>query len=235
MSIHIIKGNIFTSKCQTIVNTINCVGVMGAGIALECRLRYPEMHRKYVHLCNKKTIDIGLLWIYKSTDRWILNFPTKNHWKYPSKREYLHTGLDKFLKTYEEKGIESIAFPLLGADKGGIPQDESLQIMMSYLDKVEVPVEIYRYDIGAKDDLYDKTKSWLLSQDIDQIVKSTELRKDYVIKVIDAIQGQNIVQLNQLARVKGIGIKTLEKVFNLARTSNSTNKVIIQQSFLDDL
>ncbi|SVB39520.1 uncharacterized protein METZ01_LOCUS192374, partial [marine metagenome] len=48
MGIKIINGNIFTSKCQTIVNTVNCVGVMGAGIALECRLRYPEMHEKYI-------------------------------------------------------------------------------------------------------------------------------------------------------------------------------------------
>ena len=81
MSIKIISGNIFTSKCQTIVNTINCVGVMGAGIALECRLRYPEMYKKYVELCENREISIGILWLYKSEDRWILNFPTKKHWK----------------------------------------------------------------------------------------------------------------------------------------------------------
>ncbi len=77
MGIKIINGNIFTSKCQTIVNTVNCVGVMGAGMALECRLRYPEMHEKYILLCKDKLIDIGLLWIYKSPEKWILNFPTK--------------------------------------------------------------------------------------------------------------------------------------------------------------
>ena len=57
MSIKIIEGNIFTSKCQVIVNTVNCVGVMGAGIALECRLRYPNMYNKYVQLCADKEID----------------------------------------------------------------------------------------------------------------------------------------------------------------------------------
>lgn len=54
MSVKVVKGNIFTSECQTLVNTVNCVGVMGAGIALECRLRYPELHEKYINLCNEK-------------------------------------------------------------------------------------------------------------------------------------------------------------------------------------
>ena len=77
MSLRVIDGNIFTSKCQTIVNTVNCVGVMGAGIALECRLRWPDMHTVYQDLCRQRQITIGKLWLYKSTDRWILNFPTK--------------------------------------------------------------------------------------------------------------------------------------------------------------
>lgn len=232
MSVKIIKGNIFTSKCQTLVNTVNCVGVMGAGIALECRLRYPEMYKTYIKLCEEGKIDIGILWLYKASERWVLNFPTKKHWKYPSKKEYLHAGLDKFLNTYEQKGIRSIAFPLLGADKGGIPQEESLAIMKTYLETASLDIEIYRYDAAAKDDLYKKTKEWLLSQDIEAVYKSTELRKDYVNKVVDAMQLTNIVQLNQLAQVKGIGIKTLEKIFNLARGSlvNNNTTIPTQQS-----
>jgi len=220
MPVTIITGNIFTTKCQTIVNTINCVGVMGAGIALECRLRYPVMYEKYIELCNEKKIDIGLLWIYKSPDnaRWILNFPTKKHWKYPSKMEYLHAGLDKFCRTYKERQVNSIAFPLLGADKGGICPDESIAIMRSYLDKLDVDVEIYKYDPYAKDDLYDKIKQIVLSGDVEQISKATKLGKSYVNKVIDAMQHSNIYQLNQLGRVNGIGIKTLEKIFTYANT-----------------
>jgi len=232
MSIKIITGNIFTSECHTIVNTINCVGVMGAGIALECRLRYPELFEKYVKLCEKNKIDIGLLWIYKSPDRWILNFPTKKDWKYPSKSDYLRAGLEKFLSTYKERGIKSIAFPLLGADKGGIPQEESLHIMQSYLKNADLEIEIYKYDPKAKDDLYDKTKTWLLSQDTHKISQATKLRPDYVVKVIDAINNPSIVQLNQLARVKGIGIKTLEKVFQLANTTY-TKDTSGQKSLLD--
>ena len=232
MSIDIIKGNIFTSNCQVLVNTVNCVGVMGAGIALECRLRYPEMFQRYIQLCAEKKIDIGKLWIYKSTEKWILNFPTKKHWKYPSKIEYLQAGLDKFCKTYEERGIESIAFPLLGADKGGIPQDVSLETICSYLDKLNIKIEIYTYDPTANDDLYRKVKEWLLENDIDHIAKISKLRKDYVNKVIDAVRSPNIFQLNQLARVKGIGIKTLEKIFHLATDENNISEEKGQLSLL---
>jgi O-acetyl-ADP-ribose deacetylase (regulator of RNase III) len=216
MSIQIIKGNIFTSNCQTLVNTVNCVGVMGAGIALECRLRYPQMHKKYIELCDASKIDIGLLWIYKSPNRWILNFPTKKHWKYPSKKEYLHAGLEKLIFTYKERGINSIAFPLLGADKGGISQEDSLDIMVSYLEKIPINIEIYKYDPKAKDDLYSTTKNLILAQSVEKISELTGLRKDFVVKVTEAMKSPDIVQVNQLSQIKGIGIKTLEKIFQLA-------------------
>lgn len=232
MSLKIITGNIFTSKCQTIVNTINCVGVMGAGIALEYRLRYPQMYEKYIELCDDNKIDIGLLWIYKSPQRWILNFPTKKHWKYPSKKEYLYEGLEKFVSTYKEKGIKSIAFPLLGADKGGLAQEESLSIIRKYLEPLDIDIEIYRYSATANDDLYNKTKIWLLSQDIEYISQSTKLRKDYVVKVLNAMQTPEIHQLNQLGKINGIGIKTLEKVFQFAQQSLGKDTVIGKQQNL---
>ncbi len=219
MGVKIVSGNIFTSNCQTLVNTVNCVGVMGAGIALEYRLRYPEMYNRYVKLCNSSRIKIGMLWLYKSKDRWILCFPTKKHWKYPSRAEYLHAGLQKFISTYESKSIESIAFPLLGADKGGISQEESLRIMRSYLDNISIGVEIFRYDQKAKDDIYDAMKNWLSSHDVEHVSNMTGLRRDYVVRIMDAIQSPDIVQINQLAHVRGIGIRTLEKVFQVAMQS----------------
>lgn len=227
MSVTIIKGNIFTSKCKTLVNTVNCVGVMGAGIALECRLRYPNMYEKYINICTNNQLSIGMLWLYKSDEKWILNFPTKKDWKYPSKKEYLHLGLKKFVDTYESKDITSIAFPMLGADKGGIAQKESLQIMESYLNSLPIEIEIYQYDQNAKDDLYEKTRDWLINQDIAEISRKTKLRKNYIDIVIDAMKSPDIVQLNQLARIKGIGIKTLETLFKTANglEDNPTRKI----------
>ena len=90
-TISIIKdSNIFNSKCQTLVNTINCVGVMGKGLALEMKNRFPTMFEKYKDLCNKQLIDVGKLWLYKDFNgTWILNFPTKKHWKLNSEYEYI--------------------------------------------------------------------------------------------------------------------------------------------------
>lgn len=218
MSVNVIEGNIFTSKCQTIVNTVNCVGVMGAGIALECRLRYPEMFDRYVQLCDSGQIGVGKLWIYKS-DRWILNFPTKKHWKYPSKIEYLKAGLEKFVTTYRDKGIESIAFPLLGADKGGIPASESLAVMHEYLDDLNLDIEIYKYDPKSHDDHYLATKDWLQKTGASEVARITGIQPQYVMKVLEAVESPDIAQLNQLARVKGIGIKTMERIFRASRSA----------------
>jgi O-acetyl-ADP-ribose deacetylase (regulator of RNase III) len=139
----VLKGDLFESDTQTIVNTINCVGAMGKGIALEYKKKYPEMYVKYVSLCKNKQISIGKLWLYKTETKWILNFPTKDDWRNPSKVEYLVLGLEKFVATYKDKGITSIAFPLLGANNGGLDPKLSLDIMVRYLKDLDIDVYIY--------------------------------------------------------------------------------------------
>ena len=141
-----IKGNIFNSSAQVLVNTVNCVGVMGRGIALECKLRFPEMYKSYNKFCDQKKIQPGILQIWKNSSPWILNFP---------KFEYLEKGLDKFVKTYSEKGITSIAFPLLGASLGGLPEDKVFELMENKLSGLQnIDIEVYEYDSNAKDDLF---------------------------------------------------------------------------------
>lgn len=222
--IKIIKGNIFTTECQTIVNTINCVGVMGAGIAYECRLRYPEMYERYVELCNQRMLNIGMLWIYKSEDKWIMNFPTKFHWKYESKLEYLEKGLQKFLDTYKEKGISSIAFPLLGASNGGIPEDISLSLMKKYLEKCDIDIEIYHYDPFASDNLYDRFKELWNKIPEQELAKKSDLRIDFVRKVKKALEIEEIKTLSRLLTVKGIGDVTLEKSFQFINNYKPTKE-----------
>jgi O-acetyl-ADP-ribose deacetylase (regulator of RNase III) len=211
--IETITGNIFTTQCQTIVNTVNCVGVMGAGIAYECRLRYPEMYERYVEICKDKKLNIGMLWIYKYDDKWIMNFPTKFHWKYESKEEYLEKGLQKFLDTYKEKGITSIAFPLLGASNGGISESVSLRIMRRYLEQCEIDIEIYHYDPFASDDLYNRFKIVWNKIPEKELAQKSGLRIDFVRKVKAALENDEIKTLSRLLSVKGIGDVTLEKSF----------------------
>jgi len=141
--VQVIKGDIFDSDTQTLVNTVNCVGVMGKGIALIFKQKYPKMFARYKELCDKKLIKVGSLWLYKAEAQWVLNFPTKDHWRNPSEIEYLKLGLKRFVETYEEKGITSISFPLLGASNGGLDPDVSLRLMKEYLKDVKIPVFIY--------------------------------------------------------------------------------------------
>lgn len=144
MSVKIIRNeDIFNSDAQTLVNTVNCVGVMGKGIAKKYKELYPDMYERYVVLCEQGLMNVGKLWLYKGEEKWILNFPTKKHWKYPSELSYLEKGLEKFLDTYKEKGIISAAFPLLGASNGKISPDVSLDIMIKYLNNCNIPIYIY--------------------------------------------------------------------------------------------
>ncbi|MYC31754.1 MAG: macro domain-containing protein [Chloroflexi bacterium] len=215
-----ITGNIFTSECQTLVNTVNCVGVMGAGIALEFKFRHPTMFERYVQLCKVGHIETGKLWLYKppkgdSDRRWVLNFPTKKHWKDPSKNEYLVMGLKKFLETYKDKSVESIAFPILGATNGKIAERESLSIMQNYLAQCDIPVEIYHYDPTATDDLYQEFRRRILANEDDKsMAKDMGLRINFVRKIREVLEWEDAINsLSQLASVKGIGLKTLEKSF----------------------
>lgn len=218
--INILKGNIFNTKCQTIVNTINCVGVMGAGIAYECKIRYPKMFERYQTLCNENQIQIGKLWLYNGPEKWILNFPTKYHWKYKSKTEYLHKGLQKFIDTYESKGITSIAFPLLGASNGGIPEAVSLNIMLEYLEKVDVDVEIYHFDPYAQDETFMQFKDKLQLMTDNDLARLANLRIDLVKKLKNAIIRDDICTISSLLTVKGISDITLEKSFHFIMNYN---------------
>ena len=237
--IEIKKGNIFTTQCQTIVNTVNCVGIMGAGIAYEFKLRYPDMFSKYQSFCHDGQIDIGNLWVYQQDKanhslQKVLNFPTKRHWKDPSKIEYLEAGLQKFVSTYKQKNISSIAFPLLGASKGGITEKASLAVMQRYLELCDIPVEIWYFDPQAKDDLFEDFKVRFRAMDNLTIKAKTGLRADMVVKVKLGLEQADINSLSGLAQVKGIGKVTLEKAFAFV-SSDANDTVQTQEPTTGDL
>lgn len=146
-----IKGDLFSSPAQVLVNTVNTVGVMGKGIALEFKNRYPEMFKVYQKKCQEKNFDIGNLLLWKKEDKWVLLFPTKKHWRSPSKIEYIERGLKKFVQSYEELGIESIAFPRLGCGNGGLDWNIVRPIMEKYLKNL--PIKIYIYVDYFKDSI----------------------------------------------------------------------------------
>ena len=126
-----IKGNIFNSKCQALVNTVNCVGVMGKGIALECKLRFPGMFEKYKEFCDTKKIRPGILQLWKNSKPWVLNFPTKMHWKDPSKIEE-NEPFDKEHQSSILKEMEKFKSEIFGLRK--VEKKEAQKIKEKYKD-----------------------------------------------------------------------------------------------------
>lgn len=95
--IRYVEQNIFESPAQVIVNTVNTVGVMGKGIAKDFKKYYPEMFKEYQRYCEIGALEVGKLWLYKTPNKWVLNFPTKKHWRNPSRLEYIESGLKNLL------------------------------------------------------------------------------------------------------------------------------------------
>jgi len=147
-----VVGDLFKSPARVLVNTVNTVGVMGKGIAKDFKKVYPDMFKQYQVICENKQLDIGKLWLYKTNHKWIMNFPTKKHWRSPSQPEYIEAGLRKFVLSYAEKGITSISFPMLGCGNGELSwENEVRPLMEKYLDSlpIDIFVHIYKHDLKA--------------------------------------------------------------------------------------
>lgn len=139
-----VQGDLFQSPAQVLVNTVNTVGVMGKGVALQFKRHFPEMYGKYRELCEKGDFNVGSLWLCKSPNKWVLNFPTKRHWRQPSRLEDVESGLRKFVETYSSMGIHSIAFPPLGCGNGQLDFSSQVQpLMEKYLQPL--PIEVFVY------------------------------------------------------------------------------------------
>lgn len=140
----IIVGDILESKAQTLVNTVNCVGVMGKGIALAFKNRFPEMFSDYVLRCKDHRMSLGKPYLYQyQGGPWILNFPTKSHWRSISKLSDIEEGLEYLKKHYKEWGITSIAVPPLGCGHGQLEWRIIGPILYRHLSQFDIPVEIY--------------------------------------------------------------------------------------------
>lgn len=138
-----IHGDIFEAKTQVITNTINTQGVMGKGLALEFKKRFPKMYADYTSRCGRGEVKPGEPYLYVHSTPWILNFPTKNFWRYPSRLEWVEKGLEIFVKEYAEWTIKSIAFAPLGCGLGKLHWPTVKALMVSYLEDLPVEIKIY--------------------------------------------------------------------------------------------
>jgi O-acetyl-ADP-ribose deacetylase (regulator of RNase III) len=139
-----IEGSLFTSTAQTLVNTVNTAGVMGKGLAKAFKTYYPEMFAEYAKLCAEKQFSAGQLLLYRTSHKWVLNFPTKRHWRQPSRLADIEAGLATFVRTFAEQGISSIAFPQLGCGNGGLDWETEVRpVMERYLLDLPLDVQIF--------------------------------------------------------------------------------------------
>ena len=148
MTIKYVSGDLLTYPAEAIINTVNCVGVMGKGIALQFKQKYPENFRNYAKECKAGNVTTGKMLVYdcgmlSENPRYIINFPTKQHWRNNSKIEYITSGLDDLVNVIEKYQIKSIAIPQLGCGNGGLIWEEVEDIIIDRLSHLNIEVFIF--------------------------------------------------------------------------------------------
>ena len=144
------QGNLLASEADALVNTVNTVGVMGKGIALMFKDRFPDNFVAYAEVCKNKQLDVGHLFVTERHalvgPKWIVNFPTKRHWRNPSKLEWVEQGLLELKNFIEQHEISSIAIPPLGSGNGGLEWNEVRPLIESILGNLTVSTEIVVFE-----------------------------------------------------------------------------------------
>jgi O-acetyl-ADP-ribose deacetylase (regulator of RNase III) len=147
------QGNLLEADVEAVVNTVNTVGVMGRGIALMFKERFPENYRTYQAACKAREVCTGEMFVTASDElqgpRWIINFPTKEHWKAPTRIEWVKSGLVDLVRVIKEKDIRSIALPPLGCGNGGLQWSDVRPLIVSALSDLE-GVEVIVYEPTEK-------------------------------------------------------------------------------------
>ena len=146
--IHYVKGNLLESDAQALVNTVNTVGVMGKGIALQFKEAFPEIFRVYYNACRKKELHIGEVLVVADSNlasgpKLIVNFPTKTHWRYPSEYSYIEQGLQSLRREIHSRHIKSIAIPPLGSHNGGLDWLQVKQMVEKALGDLDCDIYLY--------------------------------------------------------------------------------------------
>jgi len=146
--IKFVKGNILESPAEALVNTVNTVGIMGKGIALQFKKAFPSNYHAYKKACDKGEITTGKIFVFKDKhplygEKWILNFPTKKHWRHPSRYAYIEEGLEDLKRVIETYGIRSIAIPPLGAGNGKLKWEKVKEIIVRQLQNMDLDIFIY--------------------------------------------------------------------------------------------
>ena len=209
-----LTGNIFASKAQALVNTVNCVGPMGKGIALEFRRRFPEMYETYKAVCDKGALAPGDLLPYRDSKPWVLNLAVKNDWKHPSKIEWVEQCLQNFCKWYPSVALKSVAFPWMGAMNGRIPLDEIKDVTRHFLENLDdIEVEVYSFDPYAPDPLFDTLQGLVTGHSREDFRHKIGLQKKKADWVYVMIEAQQARSLSEITASGELGKASLDRLY----------------------
>ena len=139
-------GNLLESDTEALVNTVNCEGYMGKGIAYQFKLKYPENNADYIKVCKNGSLKVGNLHYYREKNKLIINFPTKDKWRANSKIEYIVEGLDSLIALIEKLNIKSISIPPLGSGNGGLVWSEVKNLIEQKLSKLDNNVQVFIFE-----------------------------------------------------------------------------------------
>lgn len=142
-NVRMVSGDLLKSGQQTLVNTVNTVGVMGKGIALAFKKRYPEMYADYVERCKRGEVSLGRPYVFRAPDHLVVNFPTKGHWRAVSRLTDIIAGLEYLEAHYKEWGITSLAVPPLGCGNGQLEWEIVGPTLVQHLSRLDIPVDLY--------------------------------------------------------------------------------------------
>lgn len=147
--IRYVCGDIFESNSQAIVNTVNTVGVMGKGIALQFKKYFPNNFKTYKNACDNNYLTIGKLLVFEEENliigrKIIINFPTKDHWRDPSEYNYIRLGLIELAKLIRDRSIQSVSLPALGAGNGGLQWSKVKDLIEEFLSDVDCEIVVYQ-------------------------------------------------------------------------------------------
>ena len=205
------EGSVFEckeiEKVDAIVNTVNTKGFMGAGIALEFKLRYPELYKDYKKKCKNDEIIIGRVDFFKHKDGYIINFPTKDDWKFPSKLEWIKLGLRDLKNNYKKYKIKSIAFPKLGAGNGGLEWEDVNSLIREELKDLE-DLTIYICLDNEKPKGIEGKMIEILDKLDDNELKNQKINSRARKKILES----KIDRFFKLKSLRGVGNKTYEKL-----------------------
>lgn len=218
-----VSGNFFDYDADIRVNTVNCVGVMGAGVALMFKQKYPVMFRDYLHACNKNEVEPGKPHVWEKRDFFtnitIINFPTKIHWRNPSEYEYIEKGLIWLRDFLSKRETSTVTLPALGCGHGGLDWE-----------KVKLMIKEYLGDLKAKVLVFEPNSSTHVIKDTNYEI---ELKKKHIYMLLpndkfypQKLAGRSALKIYYKGNINLMENKNIAPIINSRATDREINSLL---------